>query len=201
MLRSVSSAMTAGIAALAVLAMLMPALLPRRSGVIRPSQGAFLLTTLAVGPGIIINGILKNFWGRARPRDTLDFGGDLPFTPAWTNADHCSGNCSFVSGEASAAIWLVALTFVVPGRFRMPVLFAALSFAAAASTNRIAFGAHYLSDVVIAWAITLAVVAFGRWIVLDGRRSEAIDAVFAGALRFEDLTSTVSPTRNNRNVN
>lgn len=179
-LRSVSGAVTAGMAVIAVLMLFSRAVLPRRFGMIRPSHGVFLLSTLAVGPGIAVNGVLKNYWGRARPLQTLDFGGDWPFTPAWAEVDHCSSNCSFVSGEASAAFWLVALAFIMPRPLRLPTLVAALTFATAASINRIAFGAHYLSDVVIAWAITLVVVAIGRWIFLDRRRATAIDAVFGG---------------------
>lgn len=200
-LRSVSNAVTVAVALLGVLAICVPALWPRRSVMIRPSHGVFLLSTLAAGPGIIVNLVLKNNWGRARPQQTLEFGGDWPFTPAWANVDHCGDNCSFVSGEASAVFWLVALAFITPRPLRLPVLFAALAFTAAVSINRIAFGAHYLSDVVIAWVITLVVVAIGRWIILDRRRAGTIDAAFAGASRSKNRTAAASPKRDDRSEN
>jgi membrane-associated phospholipid phosphatase len=192
-LRWAGNSMTAIVGGLALLAILVPAILPRWSGTIRHSHGVFLLTTLAAGSGLIVNGILKNFWGRARPRQTLEFGGDLPFPPAWENVDHCSQNCSFVSGEASTAFWLVALAFIAPKPLRLPVLVATSTFAVAIFLSRIAFGAHYLSDVVIAWAITMVVVAIRRWIFLDRRRAGRNDAFCTGALRQKNLTSAVSP--------
>lgn len=197
-LRIVSDALTLGIAVFAVLALFSRAVLPRLANAIRPSHSVFLLSTLAAGPGIVVNGILKNYWGRARPRQTLEFGGDLPFTPAWANVDHCSGNCSFVSGEGSAAFWLVALAFITPRPLRLPVLVAALTFAAAVSVNRIAFGAHYLSDIIIAWAVTLVVVAIGRWIFLDRQRARTIDSVFAGPVSAENLKAAAMPKQDSR---
>ena len=194
-LRSASSALTVGIASLAVLAIFVPAIFPRWSGMIRPSQGVFLLTTLTVGPGIIVNSVLKNHWGRARPRDTLELGGDWPFTPAWANVDHCSGNCSFVSGEASAVFWLVALACIAPKSWRLPVVAVALMFAGAVSIGRLAVGAHYLSDVVIAWAITLLVVAIGRWLLLDRHRAEAIDTALTGILQLKYRARAALPNK------
>ena len=75
-------------------------------------QGArrslWLLSCLVVGPGLLVNGLLKEHWGRPRPIATDLFGGEAPFQKAWVISDWCDRNCSFVSGEASAAAWLVA---------------------------------------------------------------------------------------------
>ena len=73
---------------------------------------------LLVGPGLIVNVFLKEYWGRPRPASTDLFGGLLPFVPAgdWSNA--CLDNCSFVSGEASSIFWLVCLVPLWPRRLR-----------------------------------------------------------------------------------
>ena len=144
-----------------------------------PSCCLYLLATLAVGPGLLVNGVLKNFWGRARPRHTLDFGGEWPFSPAWLDADHCAGNCSFVSGEAAVAFWLVGLTLVVPARLRIRTLAATLPFAAAVSLNRVLYGAHFLSDVVIAWAIIWVVLIVLSGIFLAPGRAAVLDRLFS----------------------
>ena len=68
-------------------------------------------------------------------------------------------NCSFVAGEASSAIWLTAIAFVVPRRYRWPVLIVTGLFALALSVNRIAFGGHFLSDVMLSWGLTALVIA------------------------------------------
>ena len=117
--------------------------------------GLAALTALLLAPVVIVNGVLKAFSGRPRPYSTDLFGGELPFVPAGKFTDHCAGNCSFVSGEAAGAFWLVCLVPLVPARYRGVALAAALVVAVTASGLRIAFGGHYLSDVLVAALITL----------------------------------------------
>ncbi|MBT8408140.1 MAG: phosphatase PAP2 family protein, partial [Alphaproteobacteria bacterium] len=64
----------------------------------------FVCLTYILAPGVLANVILKDHWGRARPRSITDFGGSSDFTPALEMADQCVRNCSFVSGEASGVI-------------------------------------------------------------------------------------------------
>jgi hypothetical protein len=61
----------------------------------------FLFSCLVLGTGVIVNSIFKSFWGRARPNDTIVFGGEQPYTIPWLNVDYCETNCSFVSGDVS----------------------------------------------------------------------------------------------------
>ena len=42
------------------------------------------LLSVALGPGLLVNGVLKAFMGRARPLQTTLFGGSAEFVPAWT---------------------------------------------------------------------------------------------------------------------
>src|SRR5262245_27275095 len=110
----------------------------------------YLLVCLCVGPGLIANVMLKDQWGRARPRDVIEFGGQKLFTAALTPADQCNRNCSFVSGEASIAfVPFYALAFVLP--HWGGVLFAAGTVAGlSAGAIRVSQGAHFASDVVFA---------------------------------------------------
>ena len=123
----------------------------------------FLTAATLLGPGLVVNGILKSFWGRARPIQTDWFGGTWPYSAPWLPVDHCSRNCSFVSGEASASFCLLALAFVAPPAWRRAVAIAALLFALAIGWARIAAGGHYFSDVVIAWGLTLIAILAARW--------------------------------------
>ncbi len=118
----------------------------------------FLLSTLVIGPGLVVNALFKNNWGRPRPNAVDAFGGDAPYVPVWRITDHCDTNCSFVSGEASSSLWLIALAFVAPPAWRKPVLVAVLPLVIALSANRVAFGGHFLSDTLIAWGLTLLVI-------------------------------------------
>jgi len=140
----------------------------RRAWAQRPSRGPlWLLACLLVGPGLLVNGILKAYWGRPRPRQTDIFGGEAPYQKVWIVSDWCEQNCSFVSGEASSAFWLVALALLTPGPYRTPVTALATIYAAAVSLNRVAFGGHYLSDVVLAWLLcALVFLALARLILM-----------------------------------
>lgn len=118
----------------------------------------FLLASLALGPGLLVNTMLKDHWGRARPRQVDLFGGEAPYTPVWQIADNCDRNCSFVSGEASSAIWLTTLVFLAPATWRKPLAIGIGGLAAALSLNRVAFGGHFLSDTILSWLLTFAVI-------------------------------------------
>lgn len=116
----------------------------------------FLLGVLAVGPGLVVNGVFKEHWGRARPRDVVEFGGDRQYTPAFVISDQCERNCAFVSGHASIPFALAALAFVLRRRRRL-LLGAALTFGGLVGLARIAAGAHFLSDVVFSGVFVVLV--------------------------------------------
>jgi membrane-associated PAP2 superfamily phosphatase len=71
------------LAAPAVFAILGKLILPYRRMLITSRAALFLLLTLAIGPGILANLILKEHWGRSRPIDVTEFGGTDRFTPWW----------------------------------------------------------------------------------------------------------------------
>jgi lipid A 4'-phosphatase len=164
-----------------ILSMIAKLALPRRPSFIPTRTSVFLLSTLIIGPGLIVNVILKSLWGRPRPISITDFGGDLPYVDVWRISDYCTHNCSFVSGEASSAIWLLALALVVPAAWRNRVAIIALVLAIVFSLNRVAFGAHFLSDTLIAWSLTLLVVAIAHhFLFVRPPRGLAANALEAG---------------------
>lgn len=123
-------------------------------------RAAVLLMGLVIASGFLVNGILKSMWGRARPIQIETFGGDADFTRAWQVSDNCLSNCSFVSGEGSSAAWMVAVVvLMVPAPWRRWALPVAVAYGAALSINRIAFGGHFLSDILLSWALTGLVIA------------------------------------------
>ena len=117
----------------------------------------FLVLSMALGPGLLVNVVLKDHSHRPRPVQTLEFGGTLPFRP-WNRFDGaCQKNCSFVSGETSAAAWLMAPASLAPPTLRPLAMGVALAVAVITGQTRMAFGGHYLSDVVFAILLTLLV--------------------------------------------
>jgi membrane-associated PAP2 superfamily phosphatase len=134
---------------------------------ISPRKILFVLSSYAIGPGLIVNLVLKDFWGRARPREVVEFAGDATFSRAWWISKECHLNCSFVSGEAASAFCLLTLAFLVRPSWRPVVAVAIFLFAVAVSLARIAAGAHFLSDVLIAWLIVLLVMVGTRQVFLE----------------------------------
>lgn len=155
-----------GVVLLALL-QLMRNVLAKRMAQGSTRKALWLLSCLLVGPGLLVNAILKEFWGRPRPRNTDLFGGDAAYQKVWVISDWCDRNCSFVSGEASSAAWFVAAAFLVPRPYRPTVTTLAAIYAAAVSLNRVAFGGHYLSDVVLAWLLcALVFLGLARLILI-----------------------------------
>src|ERR1700733_4408684 len=133
----------------------------------------FLIATMAIGPGLIVNLGFKDHWHRPRPVQTQDFNGPNPFVPWYDDNGGCKMNCSFVSGEASTGFWMVAPASVLPLPWRAPAIVAAFAFGFGASLLRLAFGGHYLSDVMLGGLVTLIVIEIVRRVVWPRGASEA----------------------------
>src|SRR5260370_11293063 len=100
-LRDLSRLIVTFLVASAGLALIGKLVLPRRPMLIPGRAAVLMVATLALGPGIVTNSILKDHWGRSRPIDVMAFGGDEHFVPWWDPRGDCPGNCSFVAGEPS----------------------------------------------------------------------------------------------------
>jgi len=116
----------------------------------------FLLFTLGIGPGLIVNAVLKDHWGRARPFQVTEFGGNRQFTAAFVVSDQCPTNCSFVSGDASLGYFGLAFFFITRRR-RTFVAGAAILAGTLLGLVRMAQGAHFLSDVIFSGVFTFLV--------------------------------------------
>jgi lipid A 4'-phosphatase len=127
----------------------------------------YLFLVLIIGAGLIVNVILKDNFGRARPRDIAQFGGVHEFTAPFVMADACRKNCSFASGEGAGGFFALALASALTRR--RAALAAALGFGMLVSLSRIASGAHFLSDTVVSFFVmlTLADVLY-YFVVLSG---------------------------------
>ena len=142
--------LTALIFAPAGLAIVGNLLMPGRRMLIGFRAALFLVLTMALGPGILANVILKDHWGRARPIDVGEFGGAHHFTAWWDPRGDCPENCSFIAGEPSGAFWTMAPAALAPPQWRLLAYGGALVFGSAVGLLRIAGGGHFFTDVVFA---------------------------------------------------
>ena len=134
-------------------------ILPNRRMLICGSTALFLMLTLAIGPGLITNLILKEHWARARPIDVMSYSATTDrFTAWWDPTGTCDSNCSFIAGEPSGAFWTIAAAAVAPPQWRILAYGAAVAFGAAVGLLRIAAGGHFFTDVVFAGVVVYLVI-------------------------------------------
>src|SRR5579863_643314 len=136
-----------------------------------PSAGAmiFLIASLTLGSGLIVNLGLKEHSHRPRPVHVREFGGEEAFRPWYRFDGACRKNCSFASGEAASGFWMVAPALLAPPPWRAAAIAAAIVYGVATSALRVAFGGHFLSDVLIGGLIS-ALVAMALWRLYQRRR-------------------------------
>ena len=114
--------------------------------------GLFLVLGMVLGPGLIVNLLLKDNWGRPRPREVEQFGGKFAYERVLSRDPDSPGK-SFPCGHATMGYYFFGLYLLLR---RERKLLAALVFAFAFSYGgvigvaRMAQGGHFASDVL--WA-------------------------------------------------
>lgn len=141
------------------------------------SRWLFVALCLIMGPLVVTNIGLKDHWGRARPRDIIEFSGTKAFTPPFPPSTQCDYNCSFVSGEASSIfIVMFAAALLFRSRSRKFICLAII-MGGLAGLVRMAQGGHFLSDVIFAgvlMAVTAATIQL-LFEILDTERLRPIE--------------------------
>jgi membrane-associated phospholipid phosphatase len=170
-----------------------------RANVLIPARAiVFTLSVVVIAPGLLTNVLLKEHWHRPRPISVDVFGGDREFVPWWSTAGDCQHNCSFVSGDVSMAAWTVAVAAVAPPAWRALAYGGAFAFTTLIGLIRLAFGAHFFTDVTFAFVLTFLVAwllhgVIYRW---PGTRStdDDIERTWERLGRgFRHVLSTVMP--------
>jgi membrane-associated PAP2 superfamily phosphatase len=131
----------------------------------RPCSGAglFLIGVLALGPGLLVNAVLKPNWCRPRPYQIVEFGGNQQFVPVLsTGTSGIVG--SFPSGHASIGLYLFAPSFLLYSRHRtwaIVFIMLGLAFGLMLGIGRMAQAAHFPSDII--WSA--GVVYISGWLL------------------------------------
>ncbi len=142
-------AIAMGVGALAVLIV---GFLVRDLAVYRKEM-VFLLLLLLLGPGLLVNIVLKDNVGRPRPHETIQFGGEHEYFHFWQGGTSKGRNNSFPSGHASIAFAVMGPWFLLRsrhGRAAKIFLASGISWGLLVGTARIFQGGHFISDVI--WA-------------------------------------------------
>ncbi len=175
-LREASMWLVAALVAPAAVALMLKLILPRRRMLMSARAAVFLVATLALGPGLLANILLKDQWGRSRPIDVTPLGGSERFVAWWDPRGECPSNCSFVSGDVSAAFWTLAPAALAPPAWRPIAYGAALAFGTGMSVLRMAFGGHFLTDAVFAGVFTFLIIWLVHGLIYRWPRTRLSDA-------------------------
>ena len=121
--------------------------------------GLFFALLLIIGPGILVNSVLKPYWSRPRPHATKTFKScddpdDPPrdFVPVWRRGLSVDDS-SFPSGHAATGFYLMAPAFVFYRRrpwLAAGFLLLGLACGTIIGLARVVAGGHFPSDVL--WA-------------------------------------------------
>lgn len=120
----------------------------------------FILLVYVLGPGLLVNTVFKDHWGRPRPDAVQTFGGHEAYVPPLKYNAEGDGK-SFPSGHSSVGFALLAFWLIWRRRsvlLNHGLFIAASSFGILMGLSRMASGAHFLSDVLWSAFIPIAVM-------------------------------------------
>lgn len=145
----------------ALVALVVKLVRPDKPMLIRGRTVAYFVITMALTAGIVTNLTFKTYWGRPRPVSVVEFNGQWQFKHWWQYGGECPRNCSFFSGEAATAFWTYAPASLTPPAWRPLAYAGATLFGLATGGLRVAFGGHFVSDVLVAGLVTFLLI----WLV------------------------------------
>lgn len=144
-----------GVVVVAVLGYWLPKLKPLQ----RPALYIFLVIVL--GPGLVVNLVFKDNWGRPRPIHVSEFGGQHDYIPPLKIGT--TGEKSFPCGHCSVGYAFFVLYFLSRKR-KLFYFLLTMVFALLMGLTRMSAGGHFISDIL--WSGYL--VFFVSWLVYYG---------------------------------
>jgi lipid A 4'-phosphatase len=136
-----------------------------------PWHAAFVFALFILGPGLVANTLLKDHSGRPRPYQVREFGGPLDYVGPLAFDGACPRNCSFVSGDASAAFAYIGPALLLPRRRRAAGVAGAVLLGGGVGLMRMLQGGHFLADVIFAGLVVAATALALHWAIFreDGQ--------------------------------
>ena len=119
------------------------------------SWAFFLIISALIAPGITVNSLLKENFGRARPREIVEFGGTKNFSRAFAFSDQCPKNCSFSSGHAAMGYYFSSIAYVARSLYFARIYITSILFGSIVGLSRIIMGGHFASDIIVSAFLVL----------------------------------------------
>lgn len=132
-----------------------------------------LIATMLTGGWLITHEVLKEYWGRPRPKQVIEFGGSQPFRPYYSpnffnqpepSKSFTCGHC--VSGFFFFAVGLAGRRlgnrYLYIGGMALALILGILL-----SWMRIALGGHFLTDILFSALIMWYSALFFDWLIFE----------------------------------
>ncbi len=134
-----------------------------------PYRRYFLLIflTAAIGAGILVNGLLKDYWGRPRPRQTVEFGGHWEYRQVCEIGTPGRGQ-SFPCGHCTMG-YLFTLLFFLRKKNKLIAYLGGsfgVGYGVMISAARVVQGAHFVQDAIWSAGVLWLVAIFLNYFVL-----------------------------------
>ncbi|MCK5241399.1 phosphatase PAP2 family protein [bacterium] len=127
---------------------------------------ALVVLTLIIGPGLLVNALGKEYWGRPRPRDVVEFNGSQKFHRITEPGVPGRGK-SFPCGHASVGFLFVSLYFITRNKkLKWSLLGLGLTYGTLMGLGRMTQGAHFASDVLWSGGLVYLTAAVLHHVVL-----------------------------------
>ncbi len=134
-------------------------------------KALYILLVIALGPGVVVNLVFKDHWGRPRPLHTEQFGGEYAYVPP-LKLGHTPDK-SFVCGHCSAGYAFFALYFLSQNHKAIYFILT-LALAWTMGFVRMTSGSHFVSDIL--WSgylvFLVAYALYYGWFVRPRRGRE-----------------------------
>jgi lipid A 4'-phosphatase len=153
-----------------------------------------VVLTTVIGAGLLVNAVLKQYWGRPRPDQTIEFGGKWEYRPIFSPGTPGQG-ASFPCGHCTMGFVFLSLIgfrrqnkVLAVGGVAVGIVLGVLLSAA-----RIVQGAHFLSDAI--WAlgiVTMTLTVFDAYLApSDGQAHRTVDGPVNRSRRIWITTAAV----------
>jgi len=134
----------------------------------------FILLAVALGPGLVVNLIFKDHWGRPRPLHISEFGGTNDYIPPLQIG--YTPHKSFPCGHCSVGFAFFALYFLSRKRKRFYLIFTMVA-GLTMGLARMSAGGHFISDILWSGYLVFAVdwlIYYGWYLRGDGRETVSL---------------------------
>jgi membrane-associated PAP2 superfamily phosphatase len=121
-------------------------------------RALYVLLVIAIGPGLVVNLIVKDHWGRPRPVHVKEYGGEYRYVPPG-QIGHTPDK-SFVCGHCAVGYTFFVLYFLSQNH-KVVYFLLTLALAWTMGFTRMTAGGHFVSDILwsgylvflVAWAL------------------------------------------------